>query len=260
MRVIIFILCLLIVSLPVSAAENMKVWTPYLQNIEKKIKASWYEETALDRHTKQGATNVVFTILNDGSLEEVRVIMSNCDEQMQQRAVSVVKKNAPFPPFPKEVASTQGVNVNYIFNYVLLPENKKESNNQQAQSVLNAQNKYIDNTAKPPAQKVSQSDNTAKNDNSQPVVSSTPIQEKKRDVRGFLLKCILSILLLQSMAAFLLVLYYQRKQKTFDEANSQEAKEYFVQACRKEFRKVFLISMGIFTLILIIAIAIFIQV
>ena len=142
----------------------------------------------------------------------------------------------------------------------MLPENKKESNNQQAQSVLNAQNKYIDNTAKPPAQKVSQSDNTAKNDNSQPVAGSTPIQEKKRDVRGFLLKCILSILLFQSMAAFLLVLYYQRKQKTFDEANSQEAKEYFVQTCRKEFRKVFLISMGIFTLILIIAIAIFIQV
>ena len=259
MRVIIFILCLFIFSLPVSAQQNMKVWAPYLQNIEKKIKASWYEETALQRHTKECATNVVFTILKDGSLEEVRVIMSNCDEQMQQRAVSVVKKNAPFPPFPKEVASTPGVNVNFIFNYVLLPENKQAANNTEAQTILNSGDKYIDNNTAQNAPNDTVSDVNVKNKSAQQDVNSvsSPV---KYDIKDFMLNCIIPIILLQSIVSLVFAARYKRKLKNLDDNNSPDANEFLRQKYCKKYRKVFLIITAVFTFILITAILLFVKV
>ncbi len=58
-----------------------------------------------------GTVSVVFTLLNGGTLEDVKVLDGSVDDQLLREAViKAVKDSAPFPPFPEDIKKQQSEN------------------------------------------------------------------------------------------------------------------------------------------------------
>ena len=87
--------------MPALCADDMEIWNPYLEKIEKDVKASWYDITANQRHERACRTTLFFTVKNNGALGTIAILFSDCNKQMQDNALLAVKKVSPFAPFPK---------------------------------------------------------------------------------------------------------------------------------------------------------------
>lgn len=128
MRVLFALFFVFLFSLPAFSIDNAQVWKPYLQNIEKEAKTSWYKASGLKRHDKECKINLFFNVKNTGVVSNIKVLASNCSEDMNELAIQALKDVAPFKPFPQAVYNIQEISIDFIFDYKLLPENKTASN------------------------------------------------------------------------------------------------------------------------------------
>lgn len=124
MRVLFLLFALFLFPMPAFCADDMEIWNPYLEKIEKDVKSSWYGLTANQRHDRACRTTLFFTVKNNGSLGTIAVLFSDCDKKMQDNALLAVKNIAPFAPFPKKFSNVDEININYNLDYRLLPENQ----------------------------------------------------------------------------------------------------------------------------------------
>lgn len=93
---------------------------PYLHPVMRSIQQHWYHyipESARLPGMKRGTTSVVFHILKDGTVTDLRVDKSSDDVHMDDAALSSVMAAKPFAPLPAEFSRPFLVlRVNFIYN------------------------------------------------------------------------------------------------------------------------------------------------
>ena len=99
MRVLLLIFSLIFLQNTVFAIDNAQVWNSYLGSAEKTIKSNWYKLSGLNRHQKECSTNLYFNIKNTGEIYGIKVLSSNCSDEIKNLAIKEFVR-------PKDVADT----------------------------------------------------------------------------------------------------------------------------------------------------------
>jgi len=92
---------------------------PYLARVVYVVRHNWYAvipESA--RLGQKGRTAVIFEILKDGSVPELRLVRSSGSDALDRAAVAGIHASAPFPPLPSEFTGNHLV-LQFIFLYNL---------------------------------------------------------------------------------------------------------------------------------------------
>ncbi|HLW79442.1 MAG TPA: TonB family protein, partial [Terriglobia bacterium] len=92
---------------------------PYLARVVYAVRRNWYAvipESA--RLGQKGRVGVVFEILKDGSVPQIRLVSGSGTESLDVAAVSGIRASIPFPPLPKEFTGEHLV-LQFIFLYNL---------------------------------------------------------------------------------------------------------------------------------------------
>ncbi|MBU4310415.1 energy transducer TonB [bacterium] len=72
------------------------------QRIEEVRKyPEWAKEQGIE-----GVAHLEFVILSNGNSQEIKLIHSSGSKILDQEAIATIKRASPFPPFPKEIASS----------------------------------------------------------------------------------------------------------------------------------------------------------
>lgn len=90
---------------------------PYLARIVYIVRNNWYQvipESA--RLGEKGRVAIVFEILKDGSVPELRVVASSGSEPLDRAALAGIRASIPFPPLPEEFTGNHLV-LQFIFLY-----------------------------------------------------------------------------------------------------------------------------------------------
>jgi len=90
---------------------------PYLARIVYTVRRNWYAvipESA--RLGQKGRVAVVFEILKDGSVPQLRLVGSSGAEPLDRAALSGIHASIPFPPLPEEFTGNHLV-LQFIFLY-----------------------------------------------------------------------------------------------------------------------------------------------
>lgn len=90
---------------------------PYLARIVYIVRQNWLSiipESA--RLGERGRTGVVFEILKDGSVPQLRLVSSSGAEPLDRAAVGGIRASIPFPPLPQEFTG-QHLVLQFIFLY-----------------------------------------------------------------------------------------------------------------------------------------------
>ena len=94
---------------------------PYLARIVYIVRRNWYQvirESA--RLGDKGRVGVVFEILKDGSVPEVRLVASSGSDPLDRAAMAGIHASVPFPPLPEEFTGNHLV-LQFIFLCNLAP-------------------------------------------------------------------------------------------------------------------------------------------
>ena len=92
---------------------------PYLARIVYTVRRNWYyviPESA--RLGEKGRVGVVFEILKDGSVPELRLVATSGAEPLDRAALAGIRASIPFPPLPKEFTGNHLV-LQFMFLYNL---------------------------------------------------------------------------------------------------------------------------------------------
>lgn len=92
---------------------------PYLSRVVYIVRRNWYAvipETA--RLGEKGRVAVVFEILKDGTVPQLRVVAASGSDPLDRAALAGIHASAPFPPLPKEFTGNHLV-LEFIFLYNL---------------------------------------------------------------------------------------------------------------------------------------------
>jgi TonB family protein len=92
---------------------------PYLARIVYIVRRNWYSvipESA--RLGEKGRVSIVFEILKDGSVPQLRLVASSGSEPLDRAAVAGIRTSIPFPPLPEEFTGNHLV-LQFIFLYNL---------------------------------------------------------------------------------------------------------------------------------------------
>ena len=92
---------------------------PYLARVVYAVRQNWYAvipESA--RLGEKGRVAVVFEILKDGSVPQLRLVASSGADPLDRAALSGIRASAPFPPLPQEFTGEHLV-LEFIFLYNL---------------------------------------------------------------------------------------------------------------------------------------------
>ncbi len=95
---------------------------PYLARIVYIVRRNWYSvipESA--RLGEKGRSAVVFEILKDGSVPQLRLVGSSGSDPLNRAAVAGIHASIPFPPLPDEFTGNHLV-LQFIFLYNLAPQ------------------------------------------------------------------------------------------------------------------------------------------
>jgi TonB family protein len=95
---------------------------PYLDRIVYIVRRNWLAvipESA--RRGEKGRVGVVFEILKDGSVPQLRLVASSGSDPLDRAAVSSIHASVPFPPLPQEFNGNHLV-LQSIFLYNLTPQ------------------------------------------------------------------------------------------------------------------------------------------
>lgn len=91
---------------------------PYLAEILEIVRQNWYAvipESA--RLGEQGESAVVFEILKDGSVPQVRLVASSGKSPLDRAAIAGIRVSIPFPPLPSEFTGRHLVlQFNFFYN------------------------------------------------------------------------------------------------------------------------------------------------
>jgi len=93
------------------------MYTDYLERVRKAIVRSWTYPAAIISSRGAGSVEVAFTILQDGHLEDARVIQPAEQLSVGLAAIEAVKAAAPFATIPEQLGIKR-LNVEFTFNYV----------------------------------------------------------------------------------------------------------------------------------------------
>ena len=92
---------------------------PSLARVVYAVRRNWYAvipESA--RLGQKGRTGIVFEILKDGSVPQIRLVAGSGSESLDVAAISGIRSSIPFPPLPKEFTGEHLV-LQFIFLYNL---------------------------------------------------------------------------------------------------------------------------------------------
>jgi len=95
---------------------------PYLARVVYIVRRNWYAvipESA--RLGEKGRVSVVFEILKDGSVPQLRLVASSGSDPLDRAAVAGIRASIPFPPLPEEFTGNHLV-LQFIFLYNLTYE------------------------------------------------------------------------------------------------------------------------------------------
>jgi len=95
---------------------------PYLARVVHAVRQNWYAvipESA--RLGEKGRVGVVFEILKDGSVPQLRLVASSGSDPLDRAAVNSIHASIPFPPLPQEFTGEHLV-LQFIFLYNLAPQ------------------------------------------------------------------------------------------------------------------------------------------
>lgn len=105
---------------PIILSDTLGVdFGPYLARVVYNVKRNWYAvipETA--RLGQKGRVSIVFEILKDGSVPELRLVASSGSDPLDRAALASIRASNPFPPLPDEFTG-QHLVLQFIFLYNL---------------------------------------------------------------------------------------------------------------------------------------------
>jgi TonB family protein len=91
---------------------------PYLARVVYVVRRNWYAvipESA--RLGQKGRVSLVFEILKDGSVPEIRLVASSGADPLDRAAIASIRASNPFPPLPPEFTGKHLVlQFNYLYN------------------------------------------------------------------------------------------------------------------------------------------------
>ena len=94
---------------------------PYLARIVYIVRRNWYQVIRESAHLgEKGRVGVVFEILKDGSVPEVRLVASSGSDPLDRAAMAGIHASVPFPPLPEEFTGNHLV-LQFIFLCNLAP-------------------------------------------------------------------------------------------------------------------------------------------
>jgi TonB family protein len=92
---------------------------PYLGRIVYIVRRNWYAEIPESaRLGEKGRVAIVFEILKDGSVPQLRVVASSGSDRLDRATVAGIHDSIPFPPLPQEFTGNHLV-LEFIFLYNL---------------------------------------------------------------------------------------------------------------------------------------------
>jgi TonB family protein len=95
---------------------------PYLARVVFAVRRNWYAvipESA--RLGERGRVGVIFEIIKDGSVPQLRMIASSGSDPLDRAAVAGIRASIPFPPLPQEFTGNHLV-LQFLFLYNILPQ------------------------------------------------------------------------------------------------------------------------------------------
>ncbi len=90
---------------------------PYLARVVYSVRRNWYAvipESA--RLGQKGRVGIVFEILKDGSVPELRLVLSSGADALDRAAAAAIRASDPFPPLPPEFTGNHLI-LQFIFLY-----------------------------------------------------------------------------------------------------------------------------------------------
>jgi TonB family protein len=94
---------------------------PYLAGLVYRVRKNWYSmipESA--RLGEKGRVGIVFEILKDGSVPQLRLVASSGSDPLDRAALASLRASIPFPPLPDEFTGNHLV-LEFIFLYNIAP-------------------------------------------------------------------------------------------------------------------------------------------
>jgi len=92
---------------------------PYLARVVYSVKRNWYSVIPITAQMgQQGRVALVFEIIKDGSVPQVRLVGSSGSEPLDRAAISAINMSNPFPQLPPEFTGNHLV-LQFIFLYNL---------------------------------------------------------------------------------------------------------------------------------------------
>jgi len=92
---------------------NDVAWGPYLTNLTKQIEHS----RIISKKTNQAGT-AAFTILANGTVQNLRLLNSSGDVTVDQKALVAIANMSPFQPLPASTHNNLDVKLSFDFGYV----------------------------------------------------------------------------------------------------------------------------------------------
>jgi TonB family protein len=103
---------------PIILSDTLGVdFGPYLSRIVYIVRRNWYSvipEAA--RLGEKGRVGIVFEILKDGSVPQLRLVSSSGSDPLDRAALAGIHASIPFPPLPEEFTGNHLV-LQFIFLY-----------------------------------------------------------------------------------------------------------------------------------------------
>jgi len=92
---------------------------PYLARVVFNVRRNWYSMIPVAaRLGQKGRVAIIFEILKDGSVPELRLVGSSGSDALDRAAVGAIRASNPFPPLPEEFTGNHLV-LQFIFLYNL---------------------------------------------------------------------------------------------------------------------------------------------
>lgn len=92
---------------------------PYLARVIYSVRRNWYSMIPVAAKLGQkGRVGIVFEILKDGSVPQLRLVASSGSDPLDRAAVGAINASNPFPPLPEEFTGEHLV-LQFIFLYNL---------------------------------------------------------------------------------------------------------------------------------------------
>jgi TonB family protein len=92
---------------------------PYLARVVFSVRRNWYSMIPVAAKLGQkGRVGIVFEILKDGSVPQLRLVASSGSDPLDRAAIGAIRAANPFPPLPEEFSGEHLV-LQFIFLYNL---------------------------------------------------------------------------------------------------------------------------------------------